>query len=461
MGLILAVNPTEKTLSVAFGAHVARYENGDLEDLTHAYAVTVHKSQGSEFPLVVMPLLTSHYMMLQRSLPYRKPVRFLAGGCHSGKLLRSQTKIQERTMSDNLKRYTAIKRALVQLYPQAPPGHLLQSLNVLAMFINGIVASKSTHTREVAKKTPTDAKVTSREKQCSRWYQNAHVTYELHMLPFGKPLLLGLAQQTLVLAIAGSEVGRNCLALMVSVIYHKRAIPLLWVVVQGRKGHFPAQLHVDLLTQLQDLLPPAASIVLLGDGEFDSVELQTFLAAAHWDYVCRTAKNTQVFCDGAWQALDEIPVWPGSRLPLYDVLFTRQAYGPVLAIIWWDKQHAAPIYLVTNLAVVEEACHWYRRRMRIETFFSDQKSRGFQLHKSHISQPQRLARLLIAACLAYIWMIHLGALCQLEGWKNVIHRTDRCDLSLFQLGLDLLEYFLNEDMPIPVDFRLYQAPLSG
>jgi hypothetical protein len=70
-----------------------------------------------------------------------------------------------------------------------------------------------------------------------------------------------------------------------------------------------------------------------------------------------------------------------------------------------------------------------------------------------------MARLLIAACLAYIWMIYLGALCYLEGWKNVIHRTDRCDLSLFQLGLDLLEYFLNEDMPLPVDFRLHQRPL--
>jgi hypothetical protein len=362
-------------------------------------------------------------------------------------------------MSDNLKRYLAIKRALIQLYPQAPTGHLLQSLNVLAMFINGIVASKSTHTRAVANKTPTAAKVTSREKQFSRWYENERVSYELHMLPFVETLLTGLADRTLAIAIDGSEVGRNCLALMVSLIYHKRAIPLFWVVVQGRKGHFPAQMHVDLLTQLQNLLPTDASVVLLGDGEFDSVELQTFLAQAHWDYVCRTAKSTQVYQDGVWQGLDEIDAWPGSRLPLADVLFTRQAYGPVLVIIWWDKRYADPIYLVTNLDLVEEACRWYRQHMRIETFFSDQKSRGFHLDKSHISDPQRLARLLIAACLAYIWMIYLGTLCYLEGWKNVIHRTDRCDLSLFQLGLDLLDYFLNEDMPVPVDFRLYQQPL--
>ena len=65
--------------------------------------------------------------------------------------------------------------------------------------------------------------------------------------------------------------------------------------------------------------------------------------------------------------------------------------------------------------------------------FSDQKSRGFHLHKSHLADPTRLARLLIATCLAYIWIIYLGALCEQDGWIGIIHRGDRCDLSLFQL----------------------------
>jgi hypothetical protein len=41
-----------------------------------------------------------------------------------------------------------------------------------------------------------------------------------------------------------------------------------------------------------------------------------------------------------------------------------------------------------------------------------------------------------------------------EGWVNMIHRTERCDLSLFQLGLRLLDYLLNEDLSIPVAFHL-------
>ena len=49
-----------------------------------------------------------------------------------------------------------------------------------------------------------------------------------------------------------------------------------------------------------------------------------------------------------------------------------------------------------------KVCQTFHKRMSIETYFSDQKSRGFNLHKSHISNPDRLSRLMMAACLAYI-----------------------------------------------------------
>src|SRR6266496_3519965 len=55
----------------------------------------------------------------------------------------------------------------------------------------------------------------------------------------------------------------------------------------------------------------------------------------------------------------------------------------------------------------------------------------------HLTDPQRLSRLLIASCLAYIWLVYLGSLCKKERWQSIIHRRKRCDLSLFQLGLRL------------------------
>jgi len=120
----------------------------------------------------------------------------------------------------------------------------------------------------------------------------------------------------------------------------------------------------------------------------------------------------------------------------------------------WAKGYQDPLYLVSNIATAEEACRLYEKRFRIETFFSDQKSRGFHIHKSHMSDVQRLSRLIIAACLAYIWIIYLGSICEKDRWRPIIHRMKRCDLSLFQLGLRLLEHLLNEEMPITVQFHV-------
>jgi hypothetical protein len=128
----------------------------------------------------------------------------------------------------------------------------------------------------------------------------------------------------------------------------------------------------------------------------------------------------------------------------------------VQAIVWWDGEYEDPMYLISNLSI-HESIHkdlydWYSLRFCIETLFSDQKNRGFHLYRSHVSDPDRLAQLMIAVCLAYIWIICLGNLSVQQGWSKIIHRTERCDLSLFQLGLRLLDYRLNQEMEIHVAF---------
>jgi hypothetical protein len=69
-----------------------------------------------------------------------------------------------------------------------------------------------------------------------------------------------------------------------------------------------------------------------------------------------------------------------------------------MVLRWWAKGYQEPRSVVSTMDAAEEACRSDQKRCRLETFFSDQKSRGFPLHTSHISDPQRLSRFLIAAC---------------------------------------------------------------
>lgn len=70
LGYVSQVNMEDRTLQVDFDGKLVEYEVSELDELTLAYATTIHKSQGSEYPIVVMPILMTHYVMLQRNLIY-------------------------------------------------------------------------------------------------------------------------------------------------------------------------------------------------------------------------------------------------------------------------------------------------------------------------------------------------------------------------------------------------------
>ena len=68
LGIVEKINRIEQVMTVNFEGRAVEYDFGDLDELALAYVLSIHKSQGSEFPCVVIPLHTQHYLMLQRNL---------------------------------------------------------------------------------------------------------------------------------------------------------------------------------------------------------------------------------------------------------------------------------------------------------------------------------------------------------------------------------------------------------
>lgn len=108
LGYIHDVNMEDRTLIVDFDGTLVEYEVSDLDELSLAYANSIHKSQGSEYPIVVMPILMNHYVMLQRNLIYTGITRAkkicvligstkaLAYAIHNMTVLKRNTKLKER-----------------------------------------------------------------------------------------------------------------------------------------------------------------------------------------------------------------------------------------------------------------------------------------------------------------------------------------------------------------------------
>lgn len=357
-------------------------------------------------------------------------------------------------MNDNLRRYCAIQKALKSLRPTEPKGNVARHLNTLAMFIAGIIGSQKCHLPAIARKVPTSSKPQSRVRKMERFLANDAIDSTTSYLPYVQTLLVSLPPEPLVVVMDGSEAGRDCVLLSINVVYKKRALPLCWLVVKGKKGHLSQETHIQLVRKLAPLLPAERSGVFLGDGEFDGVDLLATLQTLGWDYVCRTAKNVLLTEAGERFQPTDLLLQPGDRLELPDVGVTAAEYGPVLVSIVWETAWKEPLILVSNLDFLVEAYAWYKRRFRIETFFSDQKSRGFYLGHSHLSDTKHLQRLLIATCLAYLGMVCLGDWVVQTGRLALIHRSDRCDWSLFRIGLAWIEFCLNEELPLWTHFRM-------
>jgi len=346
-------------------------------------------------------------------------------------------------MTDRHKVYTKVVKTLKQMMEMSHQGHLV----TLAMMITGIVLSRNAQLSQMSSEVPVAAKDKSVEMRLRRWVKHGKINADMIYMPFARQILAALASAPLVLVMDGSQAGRGCMVLMVGVLYKKRALPIAWVVYKGKKGHTSAQRHIQALEKVLPLLPEGSEVVLLGDAEYDTTEMLVWVATnTHWQYVLRTSPQIYVQEGQNSQPISAYPLAQGQLFHRHQVGFTQDGTVSLNLIGWWGSRYQEPIFLITNLPNAYQACRFYRRRFQIETFFSDQKSRGFHIHKSHLSDPVRLGRMLVAACLAYIWMICQGLWVIASNNTGLIDRTDRTDKSLFRLGLDWIKYALKHNL---------------
>jgi exodeoxyribonuclease V alpha subunit len=112
LGIITAIDTEEMEVMVQYGERNVIYDYADLNEITLAWSVTIHKSQGSEYPVVILPLYMQHYMMLSRNLFYTgltraKKLAIVVGAKKAISLAVRST--------DDQKRYTQLRSRLLQV----------------------------------------------------------------------------------------------------------------------------------------------------------------------------------------------------------------------------------------------------------------------------------------------------------------------------------------------------------
>ena len=134
----------------------------------------------------------------------------------------------------------------------------------------------------------------SQVKKNERWLDNGLIDAETFFTPLIIKIIHGiiLQEKELIFVIDSSVVGQGCQTLMLSVLWKKKAIPVVWKTIQAPKGHFPEADHLLLLKLLEGILKPLPNVrcVMLRDGEYDGSQWIQKLQDMKFEYVLRTEK---------------------------------------------------------------------------------------------------------------------------------------------------------------------------
>jgi hypothetical protein len=229
--------------------------------------------------------------------------------------------------------------------------------------------------------------------------------------------------------------------LTLGIAHIKISFPLIWVCLE-KKGNSNTQERIDLLDRFIKIFGLSRIDCLLADREFIGKAWFKYLIDKNILFRIRIKSNTQV----ANSRGSLVPVRNLFRHLLrgsYCILTgKRRIWGQDLYIIGF-KMSDGDLVIIATQEQPETALDDYKERWQIETLFGCLKTRGFDLEATHMTDPQRLEKLLAFAAIAFSWAHLIG------DWRHEVKpikvkKHERPAQSLFRYGLDYLRSCLSD-----------------
>lgn len=326
------------------------------------------------------------------------------------------------------------------------PGEHTSRLHSFVWLLVGLFLAQSVHISKIGKKIPGLATNKSKERRVLRILDNPAIRVRRWYAPWITAVLDSIVAHDLPvrLIVDGSKVGFGHQLLMVAVAYRRRAIPVAWTWVKGSRGHSSSWKQLALLSYVRSLIPAETTVSLVGDSEFGAIPVLKWLDKTGWHYVLRQKGNhlVQLPHETHWRRFDSLISRRGQRVWIPQAHLTAKHAYAVKLIAYWKSGEKEPWLLATNYPELRAALRAYRKRMWIEEMFGDFKGHGFDLESTHLRNFLRLSRLTLAVVLLYLWLVAYGSKVIKDGLRYLVDRKDRRDLSIFRIGLDMIDRHL-------------------
>lgn len=366
----------------------------------------------------------------------------------------------------NLKLFLHINNLLTTLHEE--DNHHLTTLSLL---VTGLFFGRHVQLWAIALWCPWDAQLLSIVRRFERFVADDRVDVYALFEPFVLAMQSSLGNETAYLLIDCTQAGPKCRALVIGLAYHGTILPLRWRTVKGKKGHVKGAMQQELLAEVWPYFRHHRRVIVLGDAEFSNEPVINWLRQVGWGFVFRFQHRyqLQLTAESAWQTAKEIyqeaGMTPDTVHHWQPTAYTEAHAIPRLTMtVQWGKGEEEPICLISSLEPQEMPHCVYEMRFWIETLFGQQKSRGFALQRTRMTTPAHIDRLLLAVAIASCLTLGLGTHLVIIKQTKQVDRSDRRDLSLFQLGWRYLFRLLALNRLTDIKIRFswqFQLPPPG
>lgn len=361
-------------------------------------------------------------------------------------------------MSDNLTLYDT----LFPVIRKAQPHEDARRLRVFVWAVVGLLVEKTISLPLIALAIVSTAKASSRIRRLRRFLANPRVNVRAYYDALIRAALADWGGETLYLVLDTTTVAGRLVILRVSLVYRGRAVPLAWQVYERKSVSLRFKQYRELLGHVRGLLPPDATVVLLGDRGFRAEALMRWCRSPHvnWHFRLRLKANQRITgADGRTWLLRELGLKPGQKGFLHDVRLGGQQYGPIhLALAWSEKPQSEAWYIASDEPTDDATLGEYGLRMEIEEELLDDKSGGFQLEDTELEDAASISRLLLVMSVACLHVVSVGTFVVEHGLRPCVDGHWARGLSYFQIGWRWLRQSLYQDQPFLRLFRLIPGP---
>jgi len=271
----------------------------------------------------------------------------------------------------------------------------------------------------------------------------------------------------LALALDATTLGTRFTVLVLSVVYRGCAIPIVWTVLPATAKHAWRREWLRMLRQVRRAVPPTWTVIVLADRGLYARWLFRRITRLGWHPFLRINTGGTFRPQGQVRGLPlkTLVPQPGTSWAGTGIAFKgrhRQLHCTLLAR--WETGYKDPWLILTDLPPdASEAC-WYGLRAWIEQGFKITKRAGWQWQRTHMTHPERAARLWLAVAVATLWLLSVGGAAEetipestvpdITGVAPRTPRTRRATrlrlVSVFRRGWSLILVALLDQAPLPM-----------